>query len=212
LELAVTLRKEGHMNRYTMLLATVVTLLSSGFLVAQDDCAVLKDNSSPDTFVSFLDQSLSRAPQQRDAGCVVFAIRHLEYQWSPRAEAVLLRYLDFQRALSHDERIGFTSHGPLGISELYPAVSTLSTFGERIVPSLLGEIKESDSSTVRRNASYTLIEIYREHPEKAIATMRTEAVRTDNSGAERLMSAVHDSIRWCGKRHKAECDAASAGQ
>jgi hypothetical protein len=189
--------------RYFSLFVLLVVMLPNAF----GECASSSGWSSISQLLSFLREAKQPTSTQKDADRIVYAIGQLEYKYSPGAAKLLAEYLDFERPLTEAEHEGFMIHGPLTIGNKYPATGILMTFGERALPELLSTIKISASETARRNASYTVMQIYRDEPPRGIALLKGESTKVGPPGAARLRIAAEEACAWCGAKYKKQCQA-----
>jgi len=168
-------------------------------------CGSYPQPMSQEQVLSVLRDSVKAAPQERDGACITFAIRQLENKYSGEATILLVDYLDFARPLDDAEQAGFMSHGPPTIGNRYPATSTLMSFGKPAVPVLLDAIADKASTLVQQNATYTLMEIFREQPEKGIEILRRKSLEGSAVQSARLRAAAQEALRWCGRSHMERC-------
>jgi len=173
------------------------------------ECAALDDNSPATQLLAFLRASADLPREQWNVDCLTFAIRHLEYR-KPATDTirVLIGFLDFKRPLSQAERLGFVIHGAATVSNLFPAAGTLFTYGKLALPELVAAIENSASPTVTQNATYTVMEIFRDEPATGIEYLKHQAAVLDRSKATKLREAASIAVQWCGAKHQAECEAA----
>ena len=185
----------------------VCVLLMAGTLTkaALSQCDRLNERSSAEDLASFLRSSLELSDTQRNAACVEFAIRHLEYKPADHNAELLVRYLDFKRPLSPAERQGFMVHGPMTESNLYPAIGTLSTFGEAAVSDLLSAIADPASDLSGHNATHALMEVFRAKPAKGIEVLKGQAAVSPAGPASKLRQAAQAALQWCNNQ-RSECE------
>lgn len=177
-----------------------------------DGECVLKQSSPPQDMISFLEASIDVPPEKRDAACIEFAIRHLEYRSSEDNAKLLIRYLDFTRPLSPAEKEGFTIHGPMTEANMHPAIGVLATFGKTAVPPLLSVIADPPSEPVARNAIHALMGVFRRRPTEAIGLLRSQASVSPPSQAANLRDAAQTALQWCRKQYGQQCESAAARQ
>lgn len=147
--------------------------------------------------------------EERDNACEAFVIKQLGNKYSDEATALLVGYLDFERPIVVGEKTGFMFDGPLSIDNRYPATSTLMTFGRPVVPALLTSIGQSSSSLVQRNATYTLMQIFRNRPESGIQSLRETSLEVKPEiESQRLEGAARQALQWCGQSHLDACKSA----
>jgi hypothetical protein len=196
------------MNRYLGALIILGLLQTARMGAQQPRCDRLADQTS-DQLTSFLKESLDFRPARRDVACITFAIRNLEYQPSAENTELLTKYLDFHRPLSPEEKQGFWVSGLPDDENLYPAISTLSTFGEKILPGPVEIVKHSDTEIMRRNAARTAFDVYHGAGYEAIALMRQEASKAQGVESSRLNAAAQEAVKWCGRLTREKCKAAA---
>jgi len=95
--------------------------------------------------------------------------------------------------------------------EEFPAEDALALIGKKALPEVLRAIEASTSSdTLRENAVFVWMEIYRqsdEHP-KGVADLKQEEAKTsDEKSKARLKWAVSKAITWCSPQEEAACRA-----
>jgi len=139
---------------------------------------------------------------------VVWAINQLGARRYEPSVAILVRYLDFRRPLSANEKLGIYLH-PQGIGDIYPAVDSLALIGVKALPAVLHAIEAPSTSTkALQNAVFVWMEVYRqsdEHP-KGVALLRQEEINTkDDAIKERLRWAVSRAVTWCNPPEEAAC-------
>lgn len=179
---------------------------------AESQCRFLNADSSSEDLTAFLRSSLNLSPEGRDAACIEFAIRHLEYKYSQETTELLVRYLDFKRPLSQAEAKGFMIHGPITEATLYPAIGTIMTFGKQAVPDLLSPIANSTSDVITHNATHTIMAIFRNAPVKGIEALERQASVSPPDSAARFKNAAQTAVQWCSQRYRAQCDAAARSE
>lgn len=182
--------------------------LAPQFLSGQ--CAQLNDSTPSEQLISYLRQAQGSQLSGHDGECVVFAIEHLRNKPSTEATTLLIGFLAFRRPLSEAEQQGFFTHAPT-TARLFPATSTLASFGPVTIPQLLAAIKNSPSATVQQNAVFTLLHIFPGHHDKAVTLLRDESIVSTPPQAERLHRAIRLAINLCGSQ-KASCEAAANGK
>ena len=185
-----------------------VCFLFGPLVVSVAQCTSSSQPSSDEQLLSVLRNSVDALPQERNGACITFVIKQLENKYSDEGTTLLIRYLDFERPIDETERAGFMFHGPPSIENSYPATGTLMSFGKRAVPALLAAIAEASSTLLQRNATYTVMLIFREHPENGILSLREKSLNvTSDVQSKRLQEAARESLRWCGS-HLDACESA----
>lgn len=187
----------------------VCVLLLVGTLTgtALSQCEQLGEPSSTEDLVSFLRSSLDLPESERNSACIEFALRHLEYKPGVQNSELLVRYLGFKRPLSPAERQGFTIHGPMTESNLYPAIGTLSTFGTAAIPALLSMIANPPSELISQNATHALMGIFRSKRSDGIKLLQRQAEVSPAAAALNLRKAAQIAVKWCYKQ-RSECESA----
>jgi hypothetical protein len=185
----------------------VIGLVLANATAAENQCSFPNANSSSKDLIAFLRSSLNLSPERRDNSCIEFAIRHLEYKYSEQTTELLLHYLDFKRPLTQAESSGFMINGPVTEATLYPAIGTLSTFGKPALPELLSVIANSASDVSTRNATHTIMEIFRSAPVKGIEALQKQASVSPPESAARFKNAAQVAVQWCSQRFRSQCDA-----
>ena len=198
-----------HIHR-VLSLVIIMTIATSNLAIAE--CAALSAGSSAEGLIGFLRASKKLQAGRQDQECIQFALEHLAYKPSPDATAVLVDYLGFERPLSDAERDGFMFHGPRSnIAGYYAASSTLFTFGRSAIPALVSAIETRESSVVRHNATYTVMQIFRRQPVDGIQTLKQELAKLPlGKAATNVKNAIQEAIRWCDEGHQKECESAAA--
>lgn len=163
---------------------------------------------SQEQLLSVLRNSIKTPPQGRDGACITFAIRQLENKYSEEATSLLVDYLDFERPLEDLEKAGFVFHGPPSIENSYPATDTLMSYGMPAVPAVLSAIANTSSTLIQQNATFTLMQIFRDEPQNGIKILREKSLEGSTTQSERLRAAAEEAIRWCGRSHLDACEAA----
>ncbi len=199
------------MNRYLGTLIVLSFLQTARMEAQQPRCDRLAD-ATGNQLTSFLKESLDLRQAQRDAACITFAIRNLEYQSSPENTDLLMKYLDFHRPLSREEKQGFWLSGLPADEDLYPAISTLSTFGEKILPDLVDIVEHSESELMRRNAAHTAFDVYRGAGYQAIVLLKEKASKVQGIESSRLNAAAQGAVKWCGSLTRQRCKLAAEGR
>lgn len=179
---------------------------------AEGQCRFLKTDSSSNNMTAFLRNSLDLSPEQRDAACIEFAIRHLEYRYSEESAELLVRYLDFKRPLSQAEINGFMIKGPMTEANLYPAIGTLFTFGKLAVPNLLSAISHPLSEVTTRNATHTIMAIFRREPVRGVELLEKQGSMSPPESAARFKNAAQVAVQWCSQRYRTQCEAAARSE
>lgn len=150
---------------------TLSAILST---TAAGQCAALNEHTSKADALAFLRASLNLSLQQRDPECISIALQDLKHSPSFEATSLLVKYLDFERPLSEAEQKGFMIHGPITQSTTYPAIGTLMTFGKEAIPELLATVETSASATIEKNATHTIMLIFRNEPANGIEALKQE--------------------------------------
>jgi hypothetical protein len=184
-------------------------LLASSMTAQQ--CKLLNNNTPAKELLSFLQASKDLPKDQQDRECITFAIERLQGKPSQEAISILIEYLDFERPMSDAERQGFMLHGPATFpGSSYPAPGALITFGKDALPALLSRIAVSSSKATDRNATYAVMQIFRDDPLQGIETLnRRAADLAPSQGADKLKTAAHDAVQWCTEAHRKQCQAAA---
>jgi len=189
-------------------LAAVLTIGAPKLALAQ--CPVLTTNSPADELTAFLRSSKELPAERQDRDCIQFALEQLGSKHSLDAIPVLVDYLDFERPLTEAEREGFSFHGSRKyIGGTYIASSSLFTFGKVAVPALVSAIKTRESPLIRRNATYTIMQVFRAEPFKGIELLEQEALASPPPVAANLRAAVLFALKWCDERNRRRCEAAT---
>ncbi len=199
------------MNHYLVTLITLTFLQTTAIEAQQLRCERLAD-ATGEQLTSFLKESLDIPPAQRDNACINFAIRNLDYQSSAENAELLIKYLDFRRPLSREEKQGFWLSGLPDDETFYPTISTLSSFGKKILPDLVDIVKHSDSEIMRRNAAHTAFDVCRGAGYEAIELLKEEASKAQGIESSRLNAAAQEAVKWCGSHTKERCKAAAEGK
>jgi hypothetical protein len=171
-------------------------------------CDSLRTSTSSD-LISFLARV---SPDNTNADCVQWAVKQLGARRYEPSATTLVKYLDFQRPLTGNEKLGFYLH-PLTPDDLYPAVGALIQIGANVLPTVLQTIgANATSPKARQNAVIVLMEIYRstdEHP-KGIALLHHEAINAnDDATRERFSWAVSQALTWCNTPEESTCKQAA---
>lgn len=169
-------------------------------------CDRLQNADSP-TLSHFLAEV---APDDKNSGCVAWAIRKLGKERYEAAVGPLVRLLDFRRPPTERERLGFTNPGGLeGVWDLFPAVGALELIGEKSLPAILNAMTaESSSLTARENAVAVWMEIYRqrdEHPKAISLLRRAETNARAITAKQKLRWAVQKALIWCNPPEETAC-------
>jgi hypothetical protein len=188
---------------------SIILLMLAMFSESFGQCSALKNgHSSIEQLLSFLRESKQILSRPKEADCVTFVIKLLEYESSPDAIELMVKYLDFERPLSDAEKAGFMIQGPFTIGNKYPATGTLMTFGKAALPALFLAIENGPSDVVQRNATYTIMQIFRDHPDEGIEAIKKQATIAPPPKAEKLRTAAQEALEWCGKAFIKDCQAA----
>lgn len=185
--------------------------ISSGSALGQ--CSALKADASTSDLTRFLRQTNSLATSERNTQCVEFALDQLNFKRAPEAVDVLIDYLDFERPLTQAEKEGFSFHGgPRNIGGRYPACGALMTIGKPAIPALLSAIKAGKLPMVRRNAAYTIMQIFRTDPVRGIETLKRETAKSEGGTPKsNLDEAAKTAVQWCDETQRGQCEAAANG-
>jgi hypothetical protein len=167
-------------------------------------CDSLQRSTSGD-LVSFLSRV---SPDETNAECVTWAINRLGARRYQPSAAILVKYLDFHRPFSANEKLGIHLHLQ-GIGDVYPAVDALTLIGATALPTVLRAIEDTATSDkARQNAVFVWMEIYRqsdEHP-KGVALLTQEQMKIkDDATKERLRWAVSTAVTWCNPPEEMAC-------
>jgi hypothetical protein len=188
----------------------LILLIASLGKSAESQCVLLSPSSLPQELTSFLRASIDVSPEKRDAVCVEFALRHLEYQSSEENAKLLIRYLDFTRPVSQAEHEGFMIHGPMTEANMHPAIGTLATFGKTAVQPLLSVIGDPPSELIAHNAIHALMGVFRDKPTEGIDLLKHQASVFPPSKAANFKDAAQQALQWCGKRYRQQCESAES--
>jgi hypothetical protein len=187
----------------------LILLIASLAKSVESQRALLNQSSSPEDLTSFLRASIDAPPEKRDAACIEFALRNLEYRSSEENARLLVRYLDFERRLSEGEREGFLIHGPSTEAHMHPAIGTLSTFGRTALPPLLSVIADPPSELVARNAIHALMSVFRDKPSEGIELLKSQVSISPPATAANFKAATRTALEWCSKRYRQQCESAA---
>jgi hypothetical protein len=196
----------------TAVLILTLSAVSAKFSDAQ--CSTLSASSTTDELAGLLRSSRDVPEDQRDRECINFALQQLSYRRAPEAAPILVDYLDFQRPLTEAEEAGAAFHGGgrRSIAGMYPATGALMQAGQVAVPALLSAITTHDSPLIRRNATFTIMQIYRTQPVEAIQRMKAEEAKlARGTGQASLKDAIRNAVQWCEDNLRAKCESAAAG-
>ena len=185
---------------------SVVVFMVGAVVGSPGQCGSYPQPMSQEQVLSVLRDSTKTAPQERDGACITFAIGQLENKYSDEATVLLVDHLDFARPLEDAEKAGFVTHGAPTIGNRYPATAVLMSFGQQAVPAVLAAIANNSSTLVQQNATYTLVQIFRDQPEKAIDLLKAKSMEAGSPmQSERLRTAAREALRWCGRSHLEAC-------
>jgi len=186
---------------FLILLSSLATALSRA------ECNELSRGSPEGTLVSFLQRSRDLPTKDRDPDCITVALRGLEDRVTAQYAELLISYLDFERPLDDkEERAGWRWHGRLMIGDKYPATGPLMTMGEAALTPLLGAIRDSNSAIVRYNATYTVMQIFRDDFPRGVRFLSDAAKQTAGDSLLRLQQSANDAVEMCRKSDRDECN------
>lgn len=186
----------------------VLSFAVSGRIQGQT-CPSLEKAVSTD-LVSFLSRV---SPDENNAECVTWAIVQLGVRRFEPSVSTLVRFLDFQRPLTANEKSSINLH-IRGIEDIYPAVGALTQIGANALPTVLQAIEAGTTTPkARHNAVFVWMEVYRytdEHP-KGVALLKQEEIKAkDDATKERLKWAVSKAVTWCNPPEESACKRAAA--
>lgn len=168
-------------------------------------CETLRGASSTE-LAKFLNDV---APDEGNARCVSWAIHKLGEERYDPAIVSLVRLLDFRLPQTEGEKISGWYW-----NQEFPAEEALTRIGKKALPEVLRAIEASTSSdTLRENAVFVWMEIYRQSDEhvKAVAMLKQEEIKAkDDATKERLRWAVSQAISWCNPPEESACKQAAA--
>ncbi len=191
---------------------TIPLMIALSFAIAgrthAQTCTSLEKAPSAE-LVSFLS---AVSPDENNAQCVTSAINQLGARRFEAGAAILIRYLDFHRPLTPNEKLGINSH-LRSVGDIYPAVDALAQLGEKGLPIVLQAI-EADATTprARQNAVVVWMEVYRytdEHPRGVALLKHEEIAAKDDATKQRLRWAVSQAITWCNPSEESACKQAA---
>jgi hypothetical protein len=163
-------------------------------------CETFRGASSAD-LVKFLN---STTPDVGNARCVTWAIHKLGSERYDPAIVPVVRLLDFRLPQTEADKT-------FRWGEEFPAEDALTLIGKKALPEILRAIEASTSSdTLRENAVFVWMEIYRqndEHPKGVADLKQVEAKVSDEKSKARLKWAVSKAITWCSPQEEAVCRA-----
>jgi hypothetical protein len=148
------------------------------------------------------------SPDESNAECVAWAITQLGARRFESSAEILVRYLNFRRPLSANEKLGINLHAK-SIGDVYPAIDALTQIGAKSLPPVLQAIEaETTTLKARENAVFVWMEIHRnidEHP-RGVALLKQEETKVkDDATKSRLRWAVSKAITWCNPPQESAC-------
>lgn len=194
--------------RNRTLLTLWVALFVATTVRAYSECDDLT-NVTPQHLLELLNWATT---SRSDAKCLTQLIRKIGDVRDANAAGSLTRFLDFRRPPTDREQQGLYLR-PQTIDELYPAAYALEMIGRPALPALAQAIESSSTSVLaRENAIAVWMEIYKDEPSEGVASLMTEAQRSNDAGArDKLTSAAFNAVKWCGPAEVSKCKAALAG-
>jgi hypothetical protein len=170
----------------------------------QNECSSLRNANSLD-LVQFLGEV---APDEKNGDCVAWVINKLGEERYKPSITVLIKFLDFRRPPTQQEKQGIYLRMQ-GIWEIYPAAGALSLIGESALPEILRALEaEPTSPTARENAVFVWMEIYRQTDDrpKGIALLKQEQAKvSDQTIKQRLQWALQRAFTWCNPVEEDAC-------
>jgi hypothetical protein len=199
-----------------MYFTSILGLMLFSLTVSQSvaaECTALKPDTPGSDLVDFLRHSLDTPLSVRSTECIEFALEQLNFKRSSDTVPVIVNYLDFERPLTPAEKEGFSFHGgPRNIAGRYPATGALMMAGKAAVPALVSAIKTDSSSMVRRNATYTIMQIFRTEPAKGIELLKQEALTSSAQASANLKGAAAIAVQWCNEKQRVQCEYVAHGE
>jgi|SRR5712671_2478927 len=158
------------------------------------------------TFMSTSASSIKFLEEQRDtrqSPCISSVIKQLGQAHDVDAARVLTRYLDFA-----DPATLPPPGGAAYVRLEYPAVAALFEIGKPAARELMSVIQDSESSTIRQNASRTYMFVYRDDLASGIRQLRKEKLIARSAAARRRLSdALQMLMDACNNRGEQEARA-----
>jgi hypothetical protein len=174
---------------------------------ADTACDVFK-NASPPDLVKYLNGVV---PDDKNADCVTMAIRKLGKERYEAAITALVKFLDFRRPPTQDEKRGIYER-PQSIDEVFPAALALELIGKNALPELLRAIEATPTSkTARDNAVAVWMEAYKYERPKGVALLKQEETKVnDDTIKQRLTWATQKAVTYCGEPDLTACRQSAA--
>jgi hypothetical protein len=146
-----------------------------------------------------------------NADCVTLAIRRLGKERYEPAITTLVKFLDFRRPPTVDEKKGIYER-PRITEELFPAAEALEEMGKPALPEILRAIEATSTSTrALDNAVSVWMEANKYDRPSGVALLKQEETKfKDDTIKQNIRQAVRKALIFCGEPDQAACQAAAA--